>query len=856
MSDDAFPRRNWMLLGGMLLLISLMAMTLICYADDQGPKRTLQGASASPDPPAASISNAYIRIDVDDDGQFVMGTTGGIPGIRGDEDKPLMYGFAPYGKSEIGTSYSTVRIVSDTTPCDFKLDETLPVTPTIITNTNTITTTWTISDVVIVQVLSLADNPYTGRADTARIQYTVTNSSTVTYEVGIRCMLDIMLGYNDGAPLFIPGIGEIVKEREYYAPKPPYWRAFADPDCSPKSLQGMGILTGYGATPHDRFVIARWKKIYDARWDYTVATTKRIDEDSAVAVYWDPVTLAPGDSHTFTTFYGLGSFNEQASVVWLPAIDATEGWETWVQVQNVGTRPTRAVLFLWGPYSQQCEPNAPGPIKVMCSGLIEPGAFWIWELRDLSDDKGNPLDPKSGVVYSVQTKDQNPDTIECPEDADEWHPDSTWRGWPDEWPAFAGEPIAVTVDRVQTDDPPTSSTYAGISAELRGTYNTIHKGYMYYAPLNFRNYNGWNTKLIIQNTGDACTSVEVWYQEQDRCLRWKIQDALALAPGESVRLDPLADLGDDFRGTAWIRASQPLGMVVDEYGNDKLLSYRGVPADFYNPATEETTTFGSLTNYVPLIYREHNGWDAGLQVQNLSATHSALVKASFLDHGGAVITTLVDWICPRGSQTFFLPAIANLPGQYVGSAKVESQNWWSPGDEPVDAPNILSVVNLINYYTGQGLSYNAFSATEAEGVTTVALPFLAKEKRDPFGPPGSTWTSEIAIHNLNPNPGQTGLRLDFYDPNGLLYSVCQTLGDNQVDYINLADWHQIPPGFLGSGVITATCSTQDGGPSIAVVVVERAQGYPGGDLTKGYAGFPVPGEAYNPQGVPPCPPCQ
>jgi len=216
----------------------------------------------------------------------------------------------------------------------------------------------------------------------------------------------------------------------------------------------------------------------------------------------------------------------------------------------------------------------------------------------------------------------------------------------------------------------------------------------------------------------------------------------------------------------------------------------------------------------------------------------------------------VDWICPRGSQTFFLPAIANLPGQYVGSAKVESQNWWSPGDEPVDAPNILSVVNLINYYTGQGLSYNAFSATEAEGVTTVALPFLAKEKRDPFGPPGSTWTSEIAIHNLNPNPGQTGLRLDFYDQNGLLYSVCQTLGDNQVDYINLADWHHIPPGFLGSGVITATCSTQDGGPSIAVVVVERAQGYPGGDLTKGYAGFPVPGEAYNPQGVPPCPPCQ
>ena len=37
---------------------------------------------------------------------------------------------------------------------------------------------------------------------------------------------------------------------------------------------------------------------------------------------------------------------------------------------------------------------------------------------------------------------------------------------------------------------------------------------------------------------------------------------------------------------------------------------------------------------------------------------AAKVKVYFLDRSGDVITTLVDWICPRGSQTFFLPLIA------------------------------------------------------------------------------------------------------------------------------------------------------------------------------------------------------
>ena len=85
-------------------------------------------------------------------------------------------------------------------------------------------------------------------------------------------------------------------------------------------------------------------------------------------------------------------------------------------------------------------------------------------------------------------------------------------------------------------------------------------------------------------------------------------------------------------------------------------------------------TAGSSVAYGPLIYSEFQGWDTAIVVQNLSRTTAAKVKVYFLDRSGDIVTTLVDWICPRGSQTFYLPAVAALPGNWVGSVRVESQN--------------------------------------------------------------------------------------------------------------------------------------------------------------------------------------
>jgi len=527
----------------------------------------------------------------------------------------------------------------------------------------------------------------------------------------------------------------------------------------------------------------------------------------------------------------------------IPALDNLGDDETWVQVQNLGTRPTKVILFTWGDYSLSCPPQTPGPLKVECSGLLFPGAAWTFREGQL------PSAARSAIAYSVPA-DAADDA--CFDAFDTVGLHSEWRAWENRWRQGLygiGEPLGVSVNRRLTTGSglPIASAYTGISEAMEGVYDPTFGGFTYYVPVLYNDADGWMSTLIIQNSGTECTSVEVWYRTQDDCLRAEIREVPVLAPGESVRLSPPA-LPAGRRGSAWIRASQPLGIVVDQQGNDMLLTYRGVPADSFGAGFSA----GSLINYAPLIYREYNGWTSRIHVQNLSSTVNAKVKVYFLDEGGDIIQTVLDWICPRGSQTYELEAISNLPGRYVGAVRIESQSWWSPGDPPVDAPNIVAVVNLYNRFTGQGVSYNAFTQQDAQGARAVALPLLIRDN-PAFGPAGTSWTSDIAVQNVNLNPGITHFRIDVYDQNGLVESFCNFVSERQVDYIDLANIATLPQGFSGSAVVEVTCSTQAGGGSIVAVGIERAEAT--GDFTKGFEGFRIDETEYNPPGVPPCPAC-
>lgn len=292
-----------------LILILTFSVSLIASA--QGTKDG-EGSQQAGEPPAIIVDNDFIRVSADDDGQFVIGTTGGDPATSNDDNKRLLYGYP----NDIWSSFVTVRVISDGTTEDFRLLDRMPAEGPTRQN-NAIITTWLLNQIRVTQRLELAFNAYTDRNDTIRIQYTLTNTGDTLQRAGVRSMLDIAIGRvgptveGDGAPYFVPGAGNLTHEAEFTGNIPAIWKAFESLDFDPASTKGQGILVGPGATPPDRLVLARWGRFEQGDgirfhpWDYAVDPAADLTLDSAVAMYWNPQELAPGASRTMTTFYGL-----------------------------------------------------------------------------------------------------------------------------------------------------------------------------------------------------------------------------------------------------------------------------------------------------------------------------------------------------------------------------------------------------------------------------------------------------------------------------------------------------------------------------------------------------------------------
>jgi hypothetical protein len=530
----------------------------------------------------------------------------------------------------------------------------------------------------------------------------------------------------------------------------------------------------------------------------------------------------------------------------IPRIDigdvlGTGDWETWIQVQNVSHDvDTGAIFFGWGEYSELCPSNAPGPIVHYCQ-LIRGNALWTLknQLPDYVVRNGITHTIQSGIIYSVRA-----DVFGEACDAAGWAEGSThrWLEWEKEWengngtirdlvtglllpysnfgnedPAdptspevgAQGEDLAVTVTRYGPNDYGTfvSSTYTGISEEMEG----VDAPYEYYAPYVMKGYNGLDTELTIQNSGQLCTSVWIDYMEQGSCrILYKYHIEL-LAPGESIRVKVPCNVGQIpcfWLGSAHISAEQPLGIVVDETSfaepcgtvdRGTLLTHRARPKKELRGGEPIEDTFV----YADLIFREWSGWDASIQVQNLSRTgQNTFVTVDFLDNSGDEILFLADWVCPMGSATFYLPIVTNLGYDYVGAAEIQSHDQVAFPGETTPAQPIFAVVDLKkpdNPLTpemdAQGGSYNAHPASQKEWVTEIALPFTAKEARDIYTP----WTSLIAIRN-NSNCNKIKPKIWFRDETGRLLCELNSFW-LQPKHVKMIDLNNI--GCLYSGYIGA-----------------------------------------------------
>lgn len=256
------------------------------------------------------VGNAFVRADVGETGSFTFGTTGGDPETPLDDDRGLLYGFQPGGASDVGTGFFTVRASGDRGVNLFTMQDESQI---VIQRREAerIDTVWLQPEpyrLRITQTISLARNPFSGRDDVVDAAFSVRNEHATALEIGLRSLLDVQIGRNDGAPYFVPGEGAVTEESVFEGDAvPPYWVAFESSTYDPDGLRGVGILDDPSVTRPDRFLIVDWRNIWENDWMYAVRPTEKVTIDSAVAMLWEPRSVAPNEALAVNTRYGVSA---------------------------------------------------------------------------------------------------------------------------------------------------------------------------------------------------------------------------------------------------------------------------------------------------------------------------------------------------------------------------------------------------------------------------------------------------------------------------------------------------------------------------------------------------------------------
>ena len=248
------------------------------------------------------LANDFLSIALATNGRFTMGTTGGNPNVDTDDNKILLF-----GHPHPSTSYTTIRKNGE----DYYFSATESY---VDESRNEMVSIQVIDNLEVKQILTFTNNTTTNREDIVNIRYELSNIGEEDITAGTRVMLDTMLGRNDGAPFRVPGIGEVLYERELVGSQvPQYWQAFDNLENPNVVANGTFYQTLYDRP--DKVQFAYWWDIYGTMWDYEVTSDKSVTRDSAVAIYHNPELITPGETRVIDTYYGIGDF----------AISDTEG---------------------------------------------------------------------------------------------------------------------------------------------------------------------------------------------------------------------------------------------------------------------------------------------------------------------------------------------------------------------------------------------------------------------------------------------------------------------------------------------------------------------------------------------------
>jgi hypothetical protein len=176
----------------------------------------------------------------------------------------------------------------------------------------------------VTQMIEIVRGPITGRLDMCRVQYVIENRSSKPHKVGLRYLLDTLVGTNDGPPFVVPTREELCEKFMQFptpAKVPPVVFALEKMDLKdPGVVAQIGLRLPEPVEAPDRLTLGGWpeeKKVKGAaggltKWDVPVYSISKTG-DSAVAIYWNEKHLPPGSKRAVGFTYGLGSFTANSA---------------------------------------------------------------------------------------------------------------------------------------------------------------------------------------------------------------------------------------------------------------------------------------------------------------------------------------------------------------------------------------------------------------------------------------------------------------------------------------------------------------------------------------------------------------
>jgi len=287
-------------------------------------------AQTTTDTKTLRVENEFIQIIVNnqtlDKGRFSIETTKGDPENPMDDNQPLIF-----GRPIPWTSYTTISVdgqsvifggenkkIQKRSGQQYSFSQ---VTQQQRTDQGIQTVATVTGNIQAEQSLQFFRNPSTRVNDTVLITYTLTNTDSVPHQVGLRLMLDTKLGNNDGAPLRMGSLAVSTEKEVAKKDLFPFWQAFDNLPSPNIVAQGTLELRESDILAPDRVVLANWGSLVDAPWDYTTQEGRSFiragetEKDTALALYWDPITLPPQGTRTVRTLYGLGGLSLSAGAL-------------------------------------------------------------------------------------------------------------------------------------------------------------------------------------------------------------------------------------------------------------------------------------------------------------------------------------------------------------------------------------------------------------------------------------------------------------------------------------------------------------------------------------------------------------